>query len=124
MPARALGWEGDPRRRAGSDGSTHRAIRVLLAGDNEALLRKVSDGLGADPEIGVVGIVARSDDVGRALEQLRPDVLVVDVASLLAGEADTVALCAWIGDRTRISFSGVARTAYARHCAPGRAATS
>ena len=55
------------------------AIRVLLAEDQAMVRGALAALLGLEPDIAVVGEVARGDDVVPAAQRLRPDVALVDI---------------------------------------------
>ena len=55
-------------------------IRVLLADDNKLVRTAVSRLLQADPDIELVGIVGRTDEIPSAVVDLSPDLVLLDVA--------------------------------------------
>lgn len=54
-------------------------IRVVVADDSALMRKKISDILGNDPDIEVVGIVRNGEEVIEAIYALRPDVVTLDV---------------------------------------------
>lgn len=63
-----------------------RKVTILLADDNSAILDHVSTLLDADDEYEVIGAFCNGTSVLREYDQLRPDVIVLDISmELLSG---------------------------------------
>jgi two-component system response regulator DesR len=71
----ALQW----RAAAPADTGRRRVIRVLLAEDQAMVRGALSALLGLESDIDVVGSAADGEEAWRALQQLRPDLLVTDI---------------------------------------------
>src|SRR6185369_8542664 len=66
-------------REAGHHGSVARMIRVLIVDDSVVVRRMLSDALGSDDRVTVVGTAANGAIALQKLTQLEPDVVILDV---------------------------------------------
>ncbi len=88
-------------------------IRVLLADDHEELLRTVASMLVSEFE--VVGTVKDGQALLDAAEQLKPDVLVVDISMPIMNGIEAVQRLKESGSQTQVVFLTVHEdTAYVR----------
>jgi len=55
-------------------------MRVVLVDDNEVFLNTLSEQLSRKPEIQVVGCTNSGDNALQLIEELKPDVVIVDLA--------------------------------------------
>jgi DNA-binding NarL/FixJ family response regulator len=77
-------------------------IRVLLADDNEAILDRVMTLLAADCD--VVGAVRDGRQALEAVQDLKPDVLVLDISMPVMNGIETAHLLKEAGAKVRIVF--------------------
>lgn len=88
-----------------SDADSATKFRILIADDNEAILRQVEDLLTARFE--VVGAVPNGEILVNQAVTLDPDVIVTDVSMPLMSGLEAVAAIKKVGLRARVVFLSV-----------------
>jgi DNA-binding NarL/FixJ family response regulator len=87
------------------DGNFATSIRILLADDNEAILRHAEDLLA--PHFEVVGTVPNGELLVKQAAALDPDVIVTDISMPLMSGLEAVAKIKKTGSRARVVFLSV-----------------
>src|SRR2546425_3442137 len=77
------------RRRPKKPGSTEAGnpVRVLLADSEQGFRRYLRRILERQPDLNVVGEAADGEEVGRLAQQLKPEVVLIDIDSRRPGES-------------------------------------
>ena len=84
------------------EGTLVATIKVLLADDNEAVLAELREEL--SKEFDIVGTAANGEEAVRAVLQLDPDVLVIDIAMPVLNGIQASSRIRKIHPRTRVLF--------------------